>query len=155
MKYSTPLLAAGYKGNFFFFQITFATSERRGARAPTEVSELPEIIPAGRERTGGCLSLTRVQSLGFIRGNLVEQALQSDKGQIVLSVSSPLPSWWGVFLPTPSYRVMPRWRVRAGLADSEHWPGVWRATQEAPGWRGLPWIWEACAHVLHCHLLAF
>lgn len=52
MRYSTPLLAAGDKGNFFF-QITLATSEGRGARSPAEGRELPEIIPAGRERTGG------------------------------------------------------------------------------------------------------
>lgn len=123
---------------FFFFQITFARSECRGARSPTEVSELPEIIPAGRERTSECLSLTRVQSLVFIQRSLIEQVLQSDKGQILPSVSSPLSSWWDFSLPAPSYRMMPRWQVRASLADSEHWPGVWRATQQST------WLGRSC-----------
>lgn len=92
--------------------------------SPTEMSKLPEIIPAGRERTGGCLSLTIVWSLGVTQWSLMDQTLQSGKQQIIHSVRSPISSWWGTSMPAPSYGMNPRWWVRASLAVSKHWPGA-------------------------------
>lgn len=63
-------------------------------------------------------------SLGVTQQSLIEQALQSGKGQIVPSVRLPLSNRWAIFLPAPSFGMKLRWWIRAGLADGEHWPGV-------------------------------